>query len=56
MRSADRLAGLAARYAAGDLRFLIRRTHPMAGAADAHREVETRHGRGKVVLVARRSA
>jgi NADPH:quinone reductase-like Zn-dependent oxidoreductase len=52
LRSADRLAGLAARYSAGDLRFLIRRTYPMAEAADAHREVETRHGRGKVVLVA----
>jgi len=52
LRSADRLAALAARHAAGDLRFLIRRTYPMAEAADAHREVETGHGRGKVVLVA----
>ncbi|WJK40719.1 NADP-dependent oxidoreductase [Solwaraspora sp. WMMA2056] len=52
LRSADRLAALAARYATGDLRFLIRRAYPMAQAADAHREVERRHGRGKVVLVA----
>ncbi len=51
LRSAARLAALAALYAAGDLRFLVRRTYPMAKAADAHREVETGHGRGKVVLV-----
>lgn len=51
LRSAARLAGLAARYAAGELRFPIRRAYSMAEAADAHREVETGHGRGKVVLV-----
>ncbi|MGW0507616.1 NADP-dependent oxidoreductase [Micromonospora sp. NPDC003241] len=52
LRSAARLAALADLYATGDLRFPIRRTYPMARAADAHREVETGHGRGKVVLVA----
>ncbi|GAB7044573.1 MULTISPECIES: NADP-dependent oxidoreductase [Catenuloplanes] len=52
LRSAARLAELAARYAAGELRFPIRRTYPMPDAAAAHREVETGHGRGKVVLVA----
>ncbi|MDP9794082.1 NADPH:quinone reductase-like Zn-dependent oxidoreductase [Catenuloplanes nepalensis] len=52
LRSAGRLAELAALYAAGELRFPIRRTYPMSEAAAAHREVETGHGRGKVVLVA----
>ncbi|TCB98379.1 NADP-dependent oxidoreductase [Micromonospora zingiberis] len=52
LRSAARLATLAARYATGDLRFPVRRTYPMDRAADAHREVATGHGRGKVVLVA----
>jgi len=49
-RSAARLASLAALYASGDLRFHLRRVYPLAEAADAHREVETGHGRGKVVL------
>lgn len=52
LRSAARLAELAALYAAGRLRFPIRRTYPMPDAAAAHREVERGHGRGKVVLVA----
>jgi NADPH:quinone reductase-like Zn-dependent oxidoreductase len=47
-RSRERLAALAGR---ADLRFLVRRTYPLARAADAHREVETGHGRGKVVLL-----
>lgn len=51
LRSAARLAELAALYAAGELRYPVRRTYPMSRAADAHREVETGHGRGKVVLV-----
>ncbi|GLW09526.1 oxidoreductase [Microtetraspora sp. NBRC 13810] len=50
-RSADRLAELAGLYASGDLRVLIRNRYPLDRAADAHRDVETRHGRGKVVLV-----
>ncbi|MDR7275612.1 NADP-dependent oxidoreductase [Catenuloplanes atrovinosus] len=52
LRSAARLAELAALYVAGELRFPIRRSVPMWTAAEAHREVETGHGRGKVVLVA----
>ncbi len=49
-RSAARLAGLAARYADGTLGFHVRRTFDLAHAADAHREIETGHGRGKLVL------
>jgi NADPH:quinone reductase-like Zn-dependent oxidoreductase len=49
-RSAARLAELAARYAKGELRFPVRRAYPFADAAAAHREIETGHGRGKVVL------
>jgi NADPH:quinone reductase-like Zn-dependent oxidoreductase len=47
-RSRERLAALAAR---DDLRFHVRGAYPLARAADAHREVETGHGRGKVVLL-----
>ncbi len=50
-RSAERLGMLAALYAKGELRFLVRRTYPFTEAAAAHREIETGHGRGKVVLV-----
>ncbi|GAA4553601.1 NADP-dependent oxidoreductase [Amycolatopsis samaneae] len=49
-RSATRLADLAARYAKGELRFHVRRTYPYTEAAQAHREIETGHGRGKIVL------
>lgn len=49
-RSAARLAELAALYAKGDLRFHVRRTYSLGQAADAHREIETGHGRGKIVL------
>ncbi|WP_103352097.1 NADP-dependent oxidoreductase [Amycolatopsis sp. CA-128772] len=50
-RSAARLAELAALYAKGDLRFLVRRAYPYPEAAAAHREIETGHGRGKTVLM-----
>lgn len=50
-RSAARLAELAALYAKGDLRFPIRRAYPYTEAAAAHREIETGHGRGKIVLM-----
>ncbi|MEV0719969.1 zinc-binding dehydrogenase, partial [Asanoa sp. NPDC050611] len=50
LRSAARLAGLVDRYDRGELRIHLRRTYPLAAAADAHREVETGHGRGKVVI------
>ncbi|MFF3444571.1 NADP-dependent oxidoreductase [Streptosporangium sp. NPDC002721] len=51
VRLASRLAELAALYAEGRLVFPVRRTYPLERAADAHREVATGHGRGKVVLV-----
>lgn len=51
VRSAERLARLAAMWAAGELTTLVRSTYPLERAADAHRELETGHGRGKVVLV-----
>jgi len=49
-RSGTRLAGLADLYAQGRLSFHIRRTYALEQAADAHREIETGHGRGKLVL------
>jgi NADPH:quinone reductase-like Zn-dependent oxidoreductase len=49
-RSAERLAELAGMYDRGQLSFLVRRTYTLDEAADAHREIETGHGRGKVVL------
>jgi len=49
-RSAARLAELAALYAKGDLRFHVRKTYSLEEASDAHREIETGHGRGKIVL------
>ena len=51
-RSRTRLATLAGLYADGRLSFHIRRTYPLADAAAAHREIETGHGRGKLVLTA----
>lgn len=50
-RSAARLAELAALYAKGDLRFHVRRAYPYTEAVAAHREIETGHGRGKIVLM-----
>ncbi|WP_433243728.1 NADP-dependent oxidoreductase [Streptosporangium sp. CA-135522] len=50
VRLASRLAELADLYADGKLTFPIRRSYPLEHAADAHREVEAGHGRGKVVL------
>ncbi|MFF5208694.1 NADP-dependent oxidoreductase [Streptosporangium sp. NPDC000396] len=50
VRLASRLAELADLYAQGRLTFPVRRAYPLDQAADAHREVETGHGRGKVVL------
>jgi len=49
-RSAERLAELVDLYARGALRIHIRAAYPLARAAQAHRDVESRHGRGKVVL------
>jgi NADPH:quinone reductase-like Zn-dependent oxidoreductase len=50
VRTAERLGRYADLYAAGKLKFPVRRTYELEKAADAHREVETGHGRGKVVL------
>lgn len=50
LRSTARLLELADLYTQGKLRIHIRGSFPLARAADAHREVETGHGRGKVVL------
>jgi NADPH:quinone reductase-like Zn-dependent oxidoreductase len=50
LRSAARLAELVDLHRRGELRIHVRKTFPLADAADAHREVETGHGRGKVVL------
>ncbi|MFC7546367.1 zinc-binding dehydrogenase [Plantactinospora sp. GCM10030261] len=49
-RSATRLATLALLVADGRLRVHVRRVYPLAEAPDAHRDVESGHGRGKVVL------
>ncbi|MFS0723185.1 NADP-dependent oxidoreductase [Paenibacillus sp. 1P07SE] len=49
-RSAARLAELVGLHSRGKLRILIRQTFPLEQAADAHRLIETRRGRGKIVL------
>ncbi|MGE7389167.1 NADP-dependent oxidoreductase [Streptomyces sp. NPDC004126] len=50
-RNAQRLGELAALVDSGKLRVHVRRTLPLAQAAEAHRELETGHGRGKIVLL-----
>ncbi|MFI1797187.1 NADP-dependent oxidoreductase [Streptomyces sp. NPDC020379] len=50
-RSTKRLRDLVDRYVRGELRIEVARTFPLERAADAHREVETRHVRGKVAIV-----
>lgn len=50
LRSAARLAELVELHTRGRLRVHVRRTFSLAEAAEAHRAVERRHGRGKVVL------
>lgn len=50
VRSAARLADLAELHASGKLRTTIRQTFPLEQAEAAHRLIETRHGRGKIVL------
>ncbi|MFF7093270.1 NADP-dependent oxidoreductase [Streptomyces rubradiris] len=51
-RSARRLAELAGLVADGELTVHVRKTLPLARAVEAHRELETGHGRGKIVLLA----
>jgi NADPH:quinone reductase-like Zn-dependent oxidoreductase len=50
-RSNKRLNDLVHLYVQGKLKILIRKTFPLAEAAEAHKEVEKGHGRGKVVLL-----
>lgn len=50
-RSAERLAELVELYTRGQLNIHVRSTFPLSRAAEAHREMETGHGRGKIVLV-----
>lgn len=49
-RSAERLARLVSLYDDGRIGVLVRASYPLEKAADAHRELETGHGRGKIVL------
>ncbi|AZM94127.1 MULTISPECIES: NADP-dependent oxidoreductase [Streptomyces] len=49
-RSAERLAKLVDLYVQGKVNIHIREAYPLARAAEAHRDVESGHGRGKVVL------
>ncbi|MEU2435873.1 NADP-dependent oxidoreductase [Streptomyces rubradiris] len=51
-RSARRLAELAGLVADGELTVHVRKTLPLARAVEAHHELETGHGRGKIVLLA----
>ncbi|MFI6814131.1 NADP-dependent oxidoreductase [Nonomuraea sp. NPDC050328] len=51
VRTAERLGRYAALVAEGRFAFPVRRAYPLERAADAHREIETGHGRGKVVVV-----
>jgi NADPH:quinone reductase-like Zn-dependent oxidoreductase len=50
LRSAERLSELAGLYAEGRLRIHVRSRYPLEQAAEAHREIEVGHGRGKIVL------
>ncbi|WP_017570694.1 NADP-dependent oxidoreductase [Nocardiopsis halotolerans] len=49
-RSAARLAEMVDLYERGLIRVHVRRAVPLADAALAHRELDTGHGRGKIVL------
>ncbi|MCF6525776.1 NADP-dependent oxidoreductase [Streptomyces sp. JJ36] len=49
-RSAERLAELVELYVKGKVTIHLREVYPLARAADAHRDVGSGHGRGKVVL------
>ncbi|GGX91687.1 NADP-dependent oxidoreductase [Streptomyces hiroshimensis] len=49
-RTKERLAELTALYAEGKLRVEVSETFPLEQAADAHREMETGHVRGKIVI------
>jgi enoyl reductase len=50
-RSAETLAALVQLHTEGGLRLHVQRTYPLRQAADAHREAEGGHVRGKLALV-----
>lgn len=50
VRTAERLGRYAQLVADGEFTFHVRRAYPLERAADAHREIETGHGRGKIVI------
>lgn len=50
-RSAERLRDLLDRVASRSLAIHVRRTYALDDVADAHRDVETGHGRGKIALL-----
>ncbi|MDF2716335.1 MAG: alcohol dehydrogenase [Paenibacillus sp.] len=50
-RSATRLAEVVDLHTKGKLYIHIRQVFPLDRADDAHRAIETRHGRGKIVLM-----
>ncbi|RZU51645.1 NADPH:quinone reductase-like Zn-dependent oxidoreductase [Krasilnikovia cinnamomea] len=50
-RSASRLASLVDLYARGQLTVHLRATYALADAAEAHRDIERGHGRGKIVII-----
>lgn len=50
VRTAERLGRYARLIAEGRFTFPVRRTYGLEEAADAHREIETGHGAGKIVL------
>ncbi|NYI05176.1 NADP-dependent oxidoreductase [Allostreptomyces psammosilenae] len=52
-RTAARLAELVELYRRGAVRPRLRATYPLDRAADAHRDLATGHGRGKIVLTVR---
>jgi NADPH:quinone reductase-like Zn-dependent oxidoreductase len=53
-RSTARLREIVDQYESGRLRIHVSREFPLDRAADAHRALETGHGRGKIVISVRR--
>lgn len=49
-KTAEELADFARQAASGELVIPVRSTYPFAEVVDAYRELETGHGRGKIVL------
>lgn len=51
-KTAEELAEFARQVATGELVIPVRQTYPFSEVADAYRDLETGHGRGKLVLTA----